>query len=484
MSKKVAMPEIFVFDLRSLSLMRIGIAFTLLLDLLIRMYNLEAHYTNTGVLPLEGLFRLAWNEHYFSFYTISGSVYIQLIVFLLNAFCILCLLAGYRTKLFTILCWVFLISLHNRNPLIHQGGDDLLRLILFWGIFLPWNYYYSIDAKKINEIKKETAYYSLAGFSYMLQVAYVYFFSAMFKSSTEWTSEYTALYYALSLDQIALPFGKFIYSYPTLLKSITFIVYYIELLAPALLIIPFFISRCRSAFIIIMTILHTGIFLCLNVGLFPLIGIVSMAGLLPGNITEKIVKLSERFAAFDLKAIKITFIESYLKHKFNFNFRETFMLRSLIPVFAAYMLAWNLATAGVFTLNKYTVLPGNLLRIDQHWGMFSPAVFKDDGWFVFAAETEMGASIDLLQNGNEITYNKLAAVTAPFTQDRWRKFSENILLISNNEFRPYYCSYLFNQWNRNENVKIKNLKIIYMKEISLPDYKVDGPKKEILCECF
>ncbi|MBX9852573.1 MAG: HTTM domain-containing protein [Cytophagaceae bacterium] len=484
MHRKNKILEIFVFDLRSLSLMRIGVAITLLIDLFIRMYNLEAHYTNTGVLPLDGLFRLAWNEHYFSLYTISGSFFMQLILFLLNAYCILCLLAGFRTKLFTILCWIFLISLHNRNPLIHQGGDDLLRLILFWGIFLPWNYYYSIDSEKINEMQKETDYYSVAGFCYMLQVGYVYFFSALFKSSPEWTSEYSALYYALSLDQIVLPAGKIIYSYPALLKAITFIVYYVELLAPFLLIIPFYISRFRSVFIIMITLLHSGIFLCLNVGLFPLIGIVSMIGFFPGSISEEIVNFLKRFKALDLKSYNIGFINNYLKSKVNFNFRETFLFRSVVVLFAVYVLYWNIATVGMFALNNYTSLPGNILRIDQHWGMFSPAVFKDDGWFVFSATTEAGTTIDLLQKGNKVTYAKLAAVTAPFTQDRWRKFSENILLISNNEFRPYYCSYLFNKWNREEEIKIKNLQIIYMKETSLPDYKVDGPRKEILCECY
>ena len=47
------------------------------------------------------------------------------------------LLLSYRTRLATLLSWVLLVSVQNRNPLLGQGGDDLLRMLLFWGLFLP-----------------------------------------------------------------------------------------------------------------------------------------------------------------------------------------------------------------------------------------------------------------------------------------------------------------------------------------------------------
>jgi hypothetical protein len=60
------------------------------------------------------------------------------------------------------------------------------------------------------------------------------------------------------------------------------------------------------------------------------------------------------------------------------------------------------------------------------------------------------------------------------------------LLVRNNHFRIYYCAYLTNQWNKKQRQpdnRIPNLKIIYMKEISLPDYQVAPIKKEVLFEC-
>src|SRR3712207_188044 len=105
---------LFALDLRSLALMRIGVGLVIIMDLVIRATSLEAHYSDTGVLPLEVLFRYAWNPNYLSVYTMANSWQIQAIVFLLNGLCAFCIMVGYRTRLFTFLCWVLILSVHNR----------------------------------------------------------------------------------------------------------------------------------------------------------------------------------------------------------------------------------------------------------------------------------------------------------------------------------------------------------------------------------
>ena len=65
---------------------------------------------------------------------------------------------------------------------------------------------------------------TFATFSYLLQTAFVYIFSAMLKSGKEWIPEGTAIYYALSLDQFTTAFGYFLYQFPLLLKILTFAV--------------------------------------------------------------------------------------------------------------------------------------------------------------------------------------------------------------------------------------------------------------------
>src|SRR5690606_25376704 len=186
--------SIFTLDLRALALLRIGLALVVMMDLIFRLSDLKAFYTGQGVLPLEALFRFHWHPAYFSLYTTNDHYYVQLALFILNFLCACCLLVGYRTKLFTVLVWVFLISIHNRTPLIMQAGDHLLRMLVFWGIVLPWGYCLSVDAGGRRQRQKYHSYESFAGFAYISQIVILYYFSALLKTSAEWRSEFTALY--------------------------------------------------------------------------------------------------------------------------------------------------------------------------------------------------------------------------------------------------------------------------------------------------
>jgi hypothetical protein len=494
---------LFALDLRSLALMRIGVALAIIMDLVVRATSLEAHYSDTGVLPLEALFRYAWNPNYLSVYTMTGSWPLQAVVFLLNGICALCLMAGYRTRLFTFLCWVFMLSLHNRNPLIQQGGDDLLRLLLFWGMFLPWGYYYSVDAENVSKKNlPSNQYISLAGFAYVCQIFYVYFFSALLKSSPEWNQEYTALYYALSLDQLVTPFGKMLLGLGDGLKVMTFFAYYTELLLPFFLLIPFFTGYFRLAFVIVMVLFHISISMTLYVGLFPLINIVSVLGLLPAFVQNR---LNARHDYLYDKAINFykrqrskfitwqqlrnhSLIAGEAKtHTKNYVPGEKWVTSLVITFCIGYTLLWNIGNLKLpVPLLENARWVGHLLRIDQYWGMFAPSVFKDDGWFVMLGKTVNGKQIDLHNPDKPVSYDKPAVVAGFFKDDRWRKYHENILFVNNAHYRLYYCAYLTNQWNRRQKdpgKRIPNLQIIYMKEVTQPDYKPATPVKELLFEC-
>jgi len=127
---------------------------------------------------------------------------------------------------------------------------------------------------------------------------------------------------------------------------------------------------------------------------------------------------------------------------------------------------------------------GNLLRVDQRWGMFAPAVFKDDGWYVLEGHTASGQLIDLNQEGKAADYAKPASVMSMFKNDRWRKYSENYLFVHHAFLRPYYCNYLVRRWNEaHPQNPVKELQVVYMKEYTLPDYQPVVPKREVLCTC-
>ena len=491
----------FVLDLRALALLRVTTAAVVLVDLLIRSTDLEAHYSNLGVLPLHVLFAHNWNPYELSVHTMSGLWQVQAGLFLLAGAAAVALLLGYHTRLMTAVSWALLISVQNRNPLIAQGGDDLLRMLLFWGFFLPWGRIYSLDSRKNAAPPAKFAYFSAATVAYVVQLALVYWCTALLKSGPEWTQDGTAIYYALSLDQLLMPIGRLIYPYPDLLRFLTFGVYYTELLLPFALFVPFRVAWWRGLVIGVLFLMHLGISLTLFVGIFFLVNWASLTALLPAATLDWLAhrllpparRLGPRLATWRGRWARPAWrspVRLHLHARLEHTPQSRRLLRyvgnTVVSVLLAYVCWWNVDTIAppAWNLPAPGRWVGFLTRIDQHWGMFAPAVFKDDGWFILDGTTAQGRHLDLNRDGAPVTYAKPASVMGLFKNDRWRKYSENYLFVSNDFMRPYYCNYLLRIWAEQPgHPPLRQLEIIYMKEVSQPDYQTTTPKREVLCSC-
>ncbi|HWY09847.1 MAG TPA: hypothetical protein VN026_00910, partial [Bacteroidia bacterium] len=456
--------------------MRIGIGLVLLSDLIIRATALTAHYTQDGILPVSLLLEFDSKPLRWSFHYLNDSFAYQAILFILNGIVALFLIVGYRTRLITFLAWVFLVSLQNRNPFIQQSGDDLLRLILFWALFMPWGNFYSWDSKKLNSTVKN--YFSFASFGYLLLIVSVYLFSAIQKTSPEWRTEGTAIYYTLSLDQLKVGMGDWLYERPTLMKFLTFLIfYYFDILVPLLLLIPFKNQMLRALCVLSLILLHIGISLNVYVGLFFVIGITSSLGLLPSSVMDW----------FDEKIFKIktNFSDTFYETKLNY------ILRSCVNSFLAFIiffcLLYNLGCIPSFkyVLADKMVYLTNSLRLDQYWGMFSPNVYKTDGWYIYRGIKQNDSIWDIYNNKPGLDHAKPLDIDKMYPTDRWRKFAENFQKNDYNFMRPYYCKYLIREWNKKHpDNKIAGLNIIFLLEESLPDYKTAPLKEQNTCLCY
>lgn len=479
------------FDLRALALMRISVAFVILLDLSIRLSDLEAFYTNQGAMPLSMIHEYVWNEYFISFHAISGKWWVQFTLFMVSAFCALMLLIGYRTRLFTVLSWLMMVSLHNRAELILQGGDDLLRTVLFWCMFIPWGAKYSCDSLLKETENESFRIRTVATVAYMLQVIYVYTGSALLKGA-EWHTDFTALYYVYSLDQISYPVTQYIFQHPDVMKVLTAIAWYFELLAPLLFFIPFRHQFFRVLAIVLIIGFHSFNASTVFIGLFPLIGIATCLGMLPSGVMDRFDRLTSRIQTSVASSfLGIAYpVKNLIPHK---KTPAVAVVRSntgvslVLAVLAGYVLYWNASNLKEFPykMPAEARFVGYMARIDQCWGMFSPGVFKDDGWYILEGETETGELIDLARGGMPVSYIKPSSVVSMFKNDRWRKYSENLLMVSNAYMRGYYCNYTKRVWNEEHpEQKIKALRVIYMLEISQPDYRPSQPAKEVLFECL
>ncbi|MEO8761074.1 MAG: hypothetical protein ABI388_07280, partial [Bacteroidia bacterium] len=98
--------------------MRIAISLVLLTDLCIRATSLTAHYTELGVVPFNALELSYWKVGYFSLFQFCDTYAFAVLVFIITGIVYLFLLAGYKTRLVSLLSWLLLTSLQNRNTLI------------------------------------------------------------------------------------------------------------------------------------------------------------------------------------------------------------------------------------------------------------------------------------------------------------------------------------------------------------------------------
>ncbi len=455
----------YSFDLRSLALQRISVAFVLLLDAYIRITDIVAHYTASGVLPL-GTFG-GFKQIFTYFPDTAITYYVFFSIYILSTFC---LLIGYKTKVFTFICWWMLCQIQARNPYLLQGGDDLLRLALFWILFLPTNKRWSADSYYSKVHINNNQHFSFANIGYLALIASVYFFSALLKTSDEWHKEGSAIYYALSLDQLVLPLGEIIYPYPWLLKILTHTVYYLELLLPVFLLSPFL--KLRNMALLLLLLMHIGIGSTLYVGLFFIIGISTLVGIYNGSLLDKMESqpwFRNLFRKPQLSRQSITLTYNPLVNAF-----------SILCI--VYCMTWNFS--GVpdfpFEFKEDFQKIGYSLRLDQKWAMFAPTVFKDDGWLIAEGFTKKKQPINLFNGQSPIDMSKPKSIVKMFKNDRWRKYSENILFVDLSWLRLHYCKYLVQQWNKTHLLQIDSINLIYMKEVTGPNYYNFPVKKEIL----
>jgi predicted DCC family thiol-disulfide oxidoreductase YuxK len=285
---KNKLEELFGFDLRSLAALRIAVALLIIGDLISRSRDLVAHYTDFGVVP-RGILGL-YDRWRVSVHLMNGTWEVQAVLFLITGIFALMLLVGYRTRVMTAVLWFLLSSLDSRNPFIADGGDTLLRLTLFWAFFMPWGACYSVDRSLAPvESTVPQRIFSAATFAYSIQIVIIYVFSVIHKTSPEWRSDGTAVYYALHLIQMANPIGAYLAQFPLMMRLVTHGVFWFQVIGPAVLFFPLWNGPIRTAAVFAFMLMHVGMGLCLQIGLFSWIAAFAMLVFLPPWFWDRIL---------------------------------------------------------------------------------------------------------------------------------------------------------------------------------------------------
>ncbi len=278
----------FSLDTRSLALFRVLVSLILIVDFIFtRMPWFTLFYSNKGLLP----FWAFWNKGSFqssvsSLNFVSPLLVYQWALFILAIIFFLMLLVGYKTKWALLGSWILLVSFQSRNFLILNSGDILLGMLLFWALRLPLGKYFSIDGALRDQ--KEKPVFSVNSVVFILQILLVYYFTYILKSHEVWKTN-QGVYYALMLENFRTVWGDILLQYPSLMRMLSFITYYVvENLIFFLFVFFGFLWRVKTVLILCMCLFHLSLGFFLHLGLFSYICMAGWLALLPPEFWEKI----------------------------------------------------------------------------------------------------------------------------------------------------------------------------------------------------
>ena len=474
-------------DSRPLSLFRLCFAALLLKDALYHIPLASWFYSDTGITPrlalLDGLAR----SNRFSFMDALPHDWMAISFFVLWVGVLLCLMLGYRTRLMSILNFVIILSVHERNIYLLNGADTVFRLLSFWTIFLPLGHYYSIDAlrerKSLTRDSHALAEQPLAPrMAYIfpvrmiqLQIAIVYLFAALMKLESDIWKSGEALHYVWQLKSFTLPTANWLLTAaPTwLLYFMTHSALLIEAAFILLVFAPFAQPFLRLTGLTLGALLHLGIAITMSIPNFSLVMLVSYLfffeprwilalhhrlsksrllhallhplAIIRGHPWARMISCCASICAPPPpeRAERCTSMVTRRR-------RLGKLTQALMTIFLALTMVsviwWNLRTYKRNGEPVVSPVPNWSRRLVQYtglwqgWNIFAPDPKRVEGWIVIPGEFEDGTSFDL-RTGKAVTNEIPRRFWGPAI--RWRKYDDR---VGRREYKPllrawgkYYC---------------------------------------------
>ena len=430
---------VFGVDTRSLAAMRIGLGLILLLNLWLAASDVTAFFTDEGMLPRADRLQLNLDENYtvppymVSVHMLSGSKWFQLTLFGIASLFAVCVLVGYRTQWSLFASWLLLVGMQARNPLILQGGDDILKLLTFWSIFLPLGAKWSVD-RRLTQTAVPPWVVSLPSAALLMQLGCVYVFSAMLKSHPVWRTEFSATYFAFALGHFTRPFGFWLLNYPRFLQVMTVGALVLEFCGPIALLYPARRSWLRIAIVASFWALHLGIMSTLSLGLFPATCLVYWLAVLPSGFWDW--SGWQRLSAAMAGGAAV--MEATLRFVFGVADRPKWLWAKPTPACERQSVAGNVL---VFLLLMYVLLLnvtqlqtspfgmnpgpvrvlGEAAQMSQFWALFGPRPPDSAGWFNVRGTLADGSYVNLMHPEEPSFETAPPLVSATYPSQHWRK---------------------------------------------------------------
>lgn len=474
MQSSTVMTRVFGIDTRGLSAFRIALGSLLLIDLGLRSRDLKAHYTDQGILPLDVYHELLGNSWRWSIHSLHGSVAFQVFLFVIAGVFAACYLTGYRSRWAAIASWLLLTSLQTRNPFVVNGGDVLIRMLLFWSIFLPLDRHWALTRKRATEASASIVT-SLATAAILLQVGVLYLMAGYFKYRGMWDQP-DILERILQSDAYAKPLAYQLSGHSELLHWAGSAALISELILPFLIFSPIWTRQIRLFAIAWFLLFHVGIELTLTVGLFSYASCSAWILFIPTSLWNRLTKIPFR-------ETRPSFVDRRSR-------RWHYATSGIVALALAFTLWINFTTIREPWIkplrNQWVNKVSDVTTLRQRWNLFAKPLPKD-GWYVGVARLKDGETVDLFRDGAPAdweSYTKPKYVSEQFANHRWRKYYRRILTPTRVNLRDPLSWYLIREWNAEHgpDEQIESFELHFMQEIGVDEEGVERYQQRFLSE--
>ena len=419
-------------DLRSLALMRMGAGVTLLVDLAMRSRYLETFYSDDGVVPRQVLSDNAWWS-LLEFHALGGSSEFQGVLFGVAALAALALTLGLQTRIATVLCWALTVSLHARNPYIMLGFDHLLRIVLFWSMFLPLGARWSIDARRgTRPARQPNTVVSVATAVYLLQLGVMYTVAGLVKTDESWRQSFTAIEWVIRDSSWAWPHAAFFLQFPDALRVLTVVTMLLEHAGVLLLLCPVFSGPVRTLGVMALMALQLGIGTSMQLYLFPVGNLVALVAALPTWFWERWSPAEE---SPDPGPSSIPSPLRWLRDGF-------------LGACAVWVVWINFATPyPALEPADWVRWPGYALGLHQRWELYGPGPRRVDKQSLFLGTTRRGEIVDVSTPAPGPHWQVVQSIESDYRYRLLTVFSLDKAFPAHPYLRPAYAEWICRSWN-------------------------------------
>jgi hypothetical protein len=461
----------FSLDPRSLAAFRIGLGSLVFADFVERARQLEAHYTDAGLLPREALRAIAAHPIY-SFHMLDGSAAFQVALFAVSCLAAASLALGWFTRPAAVVTWLCLFSVQGRNPLLNHGADDFELSMLMWAPFLPLGRAWSIDAWRRGRVGRPhdprtsptTPVFSAGTVGLVLQPLMLYAVITVSKFQyTAWT-EGRAVYALLHKAHYVRPLGEFALTVPGFPTFATYATIAVEFAIVFLVASPWRREQTRTWGVALNTAFHAMLFAMAKIGWFQPLAVLSALPLLPRSAWDGVPWARAPGSAAGAAATPaVAVADAPERHPALARLAEglcwaivVVSLVSVPPSFSREEFRYPEPLASIY----------RIFRIERRYRMFANMDTTPQGWWVIAGTLDDGSRVDGLRGSREVTLERPRSYRDLLPNDNWQMYWSNVSRPYFARIRPYLAEYVCRRWNRDHHgqERMVSIEIIHVKE--------------------